>query len=590
MGKQMDKSYTHERNVEILIALMKKKGIRKVVASAGTTNAALVASLQNDSDFELIYSVDERSGAYMACELAAKTGEAVAVTCNGAMASREYAQALTEAYYRRLPILAITCSQPSFRIGHNIPQVSDRTSPMPDMVKLNVQLNAVKDDEDEWNCVVLTNKALLELKHKVPGPVHINLITTDKDFSFKGLPEAREIKRIEYTDSMPAINEKNVAVFVGSHAEWSSRLTTAVDRFCEQYNGVVLCDTTSNYKGKYRVFGNLVANQNLIQFECREPELMIHIGDVSGSYMSVLPQNVWRVNPDGEIRDTFRKLTYVFEMEEADFFERCCQKNQSNNKSMTYYSEWKNHYDRLLAKIYDIPFSGAWIAWKTMNKLPANSALHLGILNSLRCWNYFEMPKSVHGYCNVGGFGIDGCVSSLIGASLAQEDRVYIGVVGDLAFFYDMNSLGNRHVGNNVRILMVNNGKGFEFKHYGCFPTQAGLSDIVDDYIAAAGHFGNQSKELVKHYAQDLGFEYIAVSNKDEYLRAMQVLVNPAKRTRPLLIEAFTNTDDENKAQRSINSLEATAKSAASSAAKSAIKNMIGADKARALKNLMKKQ
>jgi hypothetical protein len=70
----------------------------------------------------------------------------------------------------------------------------------------------------------------------------------------------------------------------------------------------------------------------------------------------------------------------------------------------------------------------------------------------------------------------------------------------------------------------------------------------------------------------------------------MQALVNPSKRTRPLLIEAFTNTDDENKAQKTINSLEATAKSAASSAAKSAIKNMIGDDKARALKNLMKKK
>ena len=587
----MDTGYTHEKNVEILISLMKKKGIKKVIASPGTTNVALVASLQKDPFFELISSVDERSGAYMACGLAEESGEMVAIACTGATASREYAPALTEAYYRRLPILAITCSQPSSRIGHNIPQVTDRTSPMPDMVKLSVQLNTVKDDEDEWNCVVLANKALLELKHKVPGPVHINLITTyDTDFSIKELPEVREIKRIEYTDSMPAINAKNVAIFVGSHVEWSSRLTTAVDRFCEQYNGVVLCDTTSNYKGKYRIFGNLVANQSLIHFECREPELVIHIGDVSGSYMSVLPKDVWRVNPDGEIRDTFRKLTYVFELEEADFFERCSQKNQASDKNITYYSEWKNNYDRLLSKINDIPFSGAWIAWKTMGKLPANSALHLGILNSLRCWNYFEMPKSVHGYCNVGGFGIDGCVSSLIGASLAQEDRVYIGVVGDLAFFYDMNSLGNRHVGNNVRILMVNNGKGFEFKHYGCFPTQAGLSDIVDDYIAAAGHFGNQSKELVKHYAQDLGFEYIAVSNKDEYLRAMQVLVNPAKRTRPLLIEAFTNTDDENKAQRSINSLEATAKSAASSAAKSAIKNMIGADKARALKNLMKKQ
>ena len=586
----MSTAYTIERNVEILISLMKKKGIKKVIASPGTTNIALVASLQNDPYFELISAVDERSGAYMACGLAAELGEPVAITCTGATAAREYAPALTEAFYRRLPILAITCSQPSSRIGHNIPQVTDRSAPMPDMVKISVQLNTVKDNEDEWNCNVLANKALLELNHRGSGPVHINLITTyDTDFSVKELPEVREIKRVEYNDVLPHIYAEKVAIFVGAHVKWSDRLTAAVDRFCELYNGVVLCDVTSNYKGKYCVFGNLVANQYQIHFGCCKPELLIHIGDISGAYMGILPQNVWRVNPDGEVRDTYRKLTYVFEMKEADFFERYCANNQSDDENNSYYKEWKSIYDRLYSKIDEMPFSGAWIAWKTMSKLPADSALHLGILNSLRCWNYFEMPKNVLGYCNVGGFGIDGCVSSLIGASIANKDKIYIGVVGDLAFFYDMNALGNRHVGENVRILMVNNGKGFEFKHYGCFPTQAGLSDIVDDYIAAAGHFGNQSKELVKHYAQDLGFEYIAVSSKDEYLKAMQVLVNPSKRLRPLLIEAFTNTDDENAAQKTINSLETTAKSAASSAAKSAIKNMIGADKARALKNLIKK-
>ena len=59
-----------------------------------------------------------------------------------------------------------------------------------------------------------------------------------------------------------------------------------------------------------------------------------------------------------------------------------------------------------------------------------------------------------------------GCLSALIGASLAHKDKLYLGVIGDLAFFYDMNVIGNRHVGNNVRILLINNGKGNEFRNY----------------------------------------------------------------------------------------------------------------------------
>ena len=66
---------------------------------------------------------------------------------------------------------------------------------------------------------------------------------------------------------------------------------------------------------------------------------------------------------------------------------------------------------------------------------------------------------------NVGGFGTDGALSSLLGASLCNPNKLYFCVIGDLAFFYDMNALGNRHFGKNVRILLVNNGKGCEFTH-----------------------------------------------------------------------------------------------------------------------------
>ena len=57
--------------------------------------------------------------------------------------------------------------------------------------------------------------------------------------------------------------------------------------------------------------------------------------------------------------------------------------------------------------------------------MPKNSIIHFGILNSLRCWNCFEIDHSIRGYSNTGGFGIDGGVSSLIGASLVN--RLYSG-------------------------------------------------------------------------------------------------------------------------------------------------------------------
>lgn len=106
----------------------------------------------------------------------------------------------------------------------------------------------------------------------------------------------------------------------------------------------------------------------------------------------------------------------------------------------------------------NLPFSNLWIAQHLSPMIPDGAIVHYSVLNSLRSWSYFELPKNVTGYCNVGGFGIDGPASTLIGASLCHPDKLYFGIIGDLAFFYDMNAIGNRHIGNNVRIMMINNG------------------------------------------------------------------------------------------------------------------------------------
>ena len=65
----MGNFYTNERNVQIVLFLLKANGIKKVVASPGATNITVVASMQNDSFFEMYSAADERSAAYIACGL-----------------------------------------------------------------------------------------------------------------------------------------------------------------------------------------------------------------------------------------------------------------------------------------------------------------------------------------------------------------------------------------------------------------------------------------------------------------------------------------------------------------------------------------
>ena len=83
----MDKFYSSERNIQIVISLLKANGIKKIIASPGATNFSFVGSVQNDSWFEVYSSVDERSAAYMACGLAAESGEPVVLSCTGSIAN-----------------------------------------------------------------------------------------------------------------------------------------------------------------------------------------------------------------------------------------------------------------------------------------------------------------------------------------------------------------------------------------------------------------------------------------------------------------------------------------------------------------------
>ncbi len=582
----MDKYYTSERNTQILIALMKAHGIKKVVVSPGATNVCLVGSIQQDSYFEIYSSVDERSAAYMACGLAAESGEPVALSCTGATASRNYVPGLTEAFYRQLPVLAITSTQHTGRVGNYVPQVIDRSSPLADMVKISVDIPTIYSDEDAWACNVRINKALLELTHHGGGPAHINLTTTySGDFSVKDLPESRVIYRIGHAEQLPKLTTLGrVGVFVGNHGRWSDELTALVDTFCEKYNAVVFCDRLANYYGGYRINPCLVGGQVMNHSKLLNCDVLIHIGSISGAddHMGIKPKEVWRVNPDGEVRDTFKKLKYVFEMGEYEFFEKYC-KSVDEETNTEYYNFWTQECSKILEKIGELPFSNAWIAQNTLNLIPESAVCHFGILNSLRSWSYFETEHKLACYANTGGFGIDGGVSSLVGASLYNPDKLYFGIIGDLAFFYDMNAIGNRHIGSNLRLMIINNGRGQEFRNSQHHAARFG--EDANKYMAAEGHFGNKSEVLIKGYAEALGFEYYKASDKEEYQSVIGKFVEPKIGSKPILLEVFTDSKEESEAYDIVHNLEGSA----IGTAKKMARNLLGDKTYETFKEILKK-
>ena len=531
---------------------------------------------------------DERSAAYIACGIAAESGEPVVLSCTGATASRNYMPGLTEAFYRHLPILAITSTQHTSRIGALIPQVLDRSVQPKDLVKLSVDIPTIHTDDDEWNAIVKINTAILELFHHGNGPVHINLATEYcMDYTQKELPIVRTIRRITHEDKFPDISNNKIGIFVGSHPVWTKDLTKAVDVFCEKYNAAVFCDHTSNYDGDYRVDFSLAFYQ---QTGWKEfiPSLLIHIGQVSGDYPSYKlgstdqTKQVWRISPQGEICDTFHKLTYTFEMDEASFFNHYNQNDSNISFKKSYAFECRSYVSDLVQKIPDIPFSNIWIARQSAGIIPSNSVIHLGILNSLRSWNLFPFPNGTQEFSNTGGFGIDGILSSGLGGSLAPRDKLHFIIIGDLAFFYDMNVLGNRHISKNMRILLINNGCGTEFKNY--INPGAAFGEKADDFIAAGGHYGRKSRQLVKHYAEDLGLIYLCAASKEDFKKHQGVFFNPVQSDKPILFEVFTNSNEESDAIKFISGLN----NSMETMVKSVTKRVLGEKMTSCLRNVLK--
>ena len=244
-------------------------------------------------------------------------------------------------------------------------------------------------------------------------------------------------------------------------------------------------------------------------------------------------------------------------------------------------------YQEVLGHVPELPFSNTWVAQQLSGMLPDGCVFHLAGSNTAREWNFFPIPKSVICHSNDGTMGIDGQVSAMVGESLASPEKIHMGAVGDLTFFYDMNSIGNRHITSNFRLMIVNNGKGAEFKLYSHPAYQFG--EAGDAYMAAAGHFGDKSGNLIRHYAEDLGFEYLCASDKDSFMEAARRFTTVEMTERPMIFEVFTDSKADSDGLYAMNHLIHNAAGSTKSFMRGMIKAVAGEKGVEAVKGLLRK-
>ena len=531
--------YTIQENVRIVASLLKQYNIRYLVLNPGGTNIPVVQAVQNDPFFTCYSVPDERSAMYFAIGLYLQTGEIVATSCTSAQATRNYVPGLTEAFYKHVPILAITTSKLERFQYQDYMQAPDQCSLPRDAVKRTFDLPPITDENTRMQCYHNAKEAILELTHHGKGPVQLNVRIVDLQqgkFEDVDLPQVKSLKRYMAWDDWFDIDltGKKILVVIGEHRPFSEREQKAIDSFCACYDVTVYTNHLSNFHNAYSIHANLLLSSGGIKD--LQPDLLITIGGQTGDYPAygafcgLSKTEHWRVAEDGCYVDTYNKLTKIFECPDYFFFERLKKGITSEHG---YYEDWKVLNETM---VYDteVPFSNLYVAQKLHSQIPDGSIMNFAILNSLRCWSYFPLHYSINCYANVAAFGIDGCNSMLIGESMNTDALCFI-VTGDLAFFYDMNALGIRHINNNVRVLLVNNGGGGEFE----IMTRHWKEDVhVDKYICAKGHNGS-----AKGWAENCGFKYISASSKDEFNTVYKSFVSECKQ--PMLFEVFTDSHRE---------------------------------------------
>lgn len=534
--------------VQQLVSLLKAHKITKFVVSPGSRHIPIVISMENDPEFQLYSVVDERSASFFAIGLIHKFKEPVGIICTSGTACANYTSAIAEAYYQELPLLVITAD----RLPCFLNQLEDQTIPQPELfraiTKLVVSLPTGSTSNDRWFANRLINEALLELHHQGCGPVQINVpIESHVDkFECEKLPKERVISRYTMSDNDEFWEEKSsylkgkkILIIVGEGNPFTKFELESINSFCQHYDAAILSDKMSNCHAEYAVNTAFCVLHAISPKDLPDlsPDIVIFIRanysfnpESKGFIQRCGCKESWFVSPTGAVKDPFRNLTEIYEMDEFMFFSKLSRPSITNKIENKYGEIWKNFESTI--EIPEFEYGQLKAITRLMQNLPENCTLNLANSQAVRIAQLVNISPSIEVHGNRGTDGIDGCMSSYVGLASNSQKLAFL-IIGDLSFFYDMNALWNNYIGNNLRILLCNNFGG-SIMHMPKRPPRA--TQLLPNYISA----GKGPKISAKAWALDREFRYLSVHDNEELDIALdKFLIQDSDR--PIIMEVFSD-------------------------------------------------
>ncbi|MEM6319371.1 MAG: 2-succinyl-5-enolpyruvyl-6-hydroxy-3-cyclohexene-1-carboxylic-acid synthase [Bacteroidota bacterium] len=553
----------HIRN---LVEICAQKGIQQVVISPGSRNAPLVISFNEHVQFNCLSIPDERVAGFFALGIAQQTRKPVIITCTSGTASLNFAPAIAEAFYQKVPLLVLTADRPVEWIHQGEGQSIAQRNVFANYVKKSYELPQEVTDRDElWSANRIICEAIDKTTEGWGGPVHLNIpfrepLYDKADYSQQSLP-----KIIESTVFEKKLNDKTLVELA---AIWQSTpkkmilcgalpitdksesqlLTSLLATLNQDSSLVVFSEITSNLKNPtfFGSFDSLLSTVEQSESEDFAPDLLVTIG---GSFISkriklwlrqFSPKAHWHVENIDYHVDTFQALTKTINISPVTFFQQLVTKIQNTKKNIlkigeqkSYQQLWINRaknvrkaHEKFLKKV-------AWSDIKVFDmllpNLPEKTNLHLANSTPIRYAQLFPYRSDIRYNANRGVAGIDGSTSTAAGAAHITQLPTTI-ITGDISFFYDSNAFWHHHLSEHLRIVLINNSGGNIFR----FIKGPDTTDQLSDYFEA------HHQRSAEYVAKTFNLNYFVATNEESLAQLLPTYFAPTANQRPSILEIQT--------------------------------------------------
>ncbi len=539
-----------KKTISLLTDIFVKKGLREIVLSPGSRNAPVIISFTQHPGIEAVSVLDERSAAFFALGMAQQKQRAVAIACTSGSALLNYASAIAEAFYQKIPLLILTADRPPHLIDVGDGQTIRQENVFANYIKRSYSLPLeITSETEKKKATLLINEAIDQTQFPEPGPVHINIPFDEPLYGLTGKPETGNA--LDTFGKQPPVDEKTRQLFLqhwhksrktlilAGQGEPSEKLNIILQHLSEFQQVAVMTETTSNLHSPAFMdeIDNLITEIPDEEMADFQPEMLITIGTsiVSKKIKKLLrkypAKNHWHISPSGEKRDTYFCLNGIIRTNADDFLTQ--EKENLTENSGQYRSFWQRHKVIVLQKSKAFLAKTGWCDLKVyellFREIPENTLLHLGNSTPVRYAQLFGSLPKFHYFSNRGVSGIDGQVSTAAGAAFAAKDKINTIITGDLGFFYDSNALMNQNLTPNLKIIVINNGGGDIFRFIPGSDTSAQREKFF-----AAKH--NWKAEMI---AKAFDIYYLKAENEAELKNCLSEFY--AENSRPALLEIFTS-------------------------------------------------